>query len=231
MIVAEQKPLQKIRGMLDGCNKVLAVGCGTCVTVCFAGGSKEVGVLASALRMASGLDGAALEVDETTVQRQCEVEYIDPLADRVGDYHAILSLGCGVGVQSLAERFPGTRILPALNTAFMGAPTGAGMWEERCQGCGNCVLDRTAGVCPITRCAKQLMNGPCGGTSAGRCEVDPEIPCAWQLIWERMDALGLADHLMYVAPPRDWSTSRDGGPRRIVREDLQPPETGDTGGD
>ncbi|MEJ2555104.1 MAG: methylenetetrahydrofolate reductase C-terminal domain-containing protein [Anaerolineae bacterium] len=224
MIVAEQKPLAEIKAMLDGYGKVLMVGCGTCVTVCFAGGEKEVGILASALRMATRLDGNGIDLDEVTVQRQCEWEYIDPLAERLENYDTILSLGCGIGVQTLAERFPSKRVLPALNTTFMGLPSEQGVWEERCQACGNCILDLTGGICPIARCSKQLLNGPCGGSQNGECEINPETPCAWQLIWERMSALGLLDRLMEVQPPKDWSTSRDGGPRRIIRDDLRLPE-------
>lgn len=224
MIVAEQKPLAEIKAMIDGYQRILAVGCGTCVTVCFAGGEKEVSILAASLRMATRLDGHGVEIDEATVQRQCEWEYVDVLRDRLDRYDAILSLGCGVGVQTLAERFPDIRVLPALNTKFMGLPVEPGVWEERCQACGDCILDRTAGICPIARCSKQLLNGPCGGSQNGRCEVDPETPCAWQLIWERMIALGALDRLLEIQPPKDWSTSRDGGPRRVVREDLRPPK-------
>lgn len=224
MIVADQKPVSEIKEMLRGKHKVLAVGCGTCVAVCFAGGQREVGTLASAVRMATELAGEPVEIDETVVQRQCEAEYIEYLRDRLNEYDAILSLGCGVGVQSLADRFPGTRVLPGLNTKFMGGPTEQGVWVERCQGCGNCLLDYTGGICPISRCPKQLMNGPCGGTDGGgRCEVDPSIPCAWYNIWERMDKLELQEQLMEIRPPKDWSTSRDGGMRRVVRKDLQKP--------
>jgi ferredoxin len=224
MIVAEQKPLAEIKAMVEGYRRVLAVGCGTCVTVCFAGGEKEVGILASALRMATQLDGHGVDIDEVTVQRQCEWEYIDPLQDRLDSYDAILSLGCGVGVQTLAERFPNIRVLPALNTKFMGLPVEQGVWEERCQACGDCILDRTGGICPIARCSKQLLNGPCGGSQNGRCEISPNIPCAWHLIWERMSALGMLDRLLEIQPPKNWSASRDGGPRRIIREDLRLPE-------
>ena len=224
MIVADQKSIEEIRKMLRGKQKVLAVGCGTCVAVCFAGGKREVGVLSSALRMATELEGEAVEMDETVVQRQCETEFIEHLGDKLGDYDAVLSLGCGVGVQTLADQFPTTRILPGLNTRFMGGPTEQGVWEERCQGCGNCMLEYTGGICPITRCAKQLMNGPCGGTDEGGfCEVDPETPCAWHDIWKRMELLEIQDELMEVQPPKDWSTSRDGGRRKIVRKDLQKP--------
>jgi hypothetical protein len=145
------------------------------------------------------------------------------LLPELDKYDAVLSLGCGVGVQALAERFPNKRVIPALNTAFMGMPTRDGNWEERCQACGNCVLDKTGGICPIARCSKQLLNGPCGGSQEGRCEIDPDVPCAWQQIWDRMNSLGLQEQLLAVEPPKDWSTSRDGGPRRIVRDDLQLP--------
>jgi ferredoxin len=224
MIVAQQKPLAEIKKMLGDAERILIVGCGTCVTVCFAGGTKEAAVLGSALRMSTQLDGNAKTIDESVVQRQCEWEYIDPLLPELDKYDVILSLGCGVGVQALAERFPNKRVIPALNTVFMGLPAKAGNWEERCQACGNCVLDKTGGICPIARCSKQLLNGPCGGSQEGRCEIDRDVPCAWQQIWDRMNSLGLQDRLLAVEPPKDWSTSRDGGPRRIVRDDLQLPE-------
>ncbi len=229
MIVAEPKPLDAVARMVRGCDRVLAVGCGTCVTVCFSGGRKEVATLAASLRMKRGIEGSPLEVDEAVVQRQCEWEYIDALADRLKQYDAVLSLACGVGVQALAQRFPGTRVLPALDTVFMGMPTEQGVWEERCQACGACILDKTAGICPVSRCAKQLFNGPCGGSQNGRCEVDARVPCAWHLIWERAEALGTTEALMALEPPKDWSTSRDGGLRRTVREDLRVPsgEEGD----
>lgn len=227
MIVAERKPLAAIADMLKDRNKVLAVGCGTCVTVCFAGGRAEVAALASSLRMKAKIEGRNLEVSEAIVQRQCEHEYVDALVEEIKKHDAVLSLGCGVGVQTLAERFPQARVLPALNTLFMGMPTEQGVWEERCQGCGNCVLDKTGGICPVSRCAKQLFNGPCGGSQNGRCEVDASIPCAWHRIWERAEALGTVESLMHIAPPKDWSTSRDGGQRRVVREDLRAPVPGE----
>jgi len=220
MIVGEQKPLAEIMELLGENQKVLVVGCGTCVTVCFAGGEKEVGILASALRMKSKLDDHPMEVDEVTVQRQCEWEYIDPLGERLEEYDIILSLACGIGVQAMNERFPDAITLPGLNTTFLGLPEEQGVWEERCQACGDCILGLTAGICPIARCSKQLLNGPCGGSQNGVCEIDPDVPCAWQLIWDRAVQLGRVDQLLEIQPPKNWSSSRDGGPRKIVREDL-----------
>jgi ferredoxin len=221
MIIGEQKPLDEIKQMIAGYQKILILGCGTCVTVCFAGGEKEVGILASSLRIATGLEGHNKEFMEATVQRQCEYEYNQEVADLVKEADAVLSLACGIGVQTMNEQFPETITLPGLNTSFLGQPTKEGVWDERCQACGNCILDRTAGICPIARCSKSLLNGPCGGSSGGKCEIDPEIDCAWQLIYDRLNALGKLELMTEIQPARDWSTSRDGGPRKIVREDLR----------
>lgn len=221
MIIAEQKPLDEIKGLLGDAGRVLIVGCGTCVTVCFAGGEKEAGILGSLLRLASRLDDAPREVSEVTVPRQCEWEYLDAIRDRVVAADRVVSLGCGVGVQALAERYPNAIVVPGLNTRFMGLPLEPGVWVERCAACGQCLLGLTGGICPIARCAKQLLNGPCGGSSQGKCEINPEIECAWQLIYDRLKAQGRLDLLLEIMPPRDWRTSRDGGPRKIVREDLR----------
>jgi hypothetical protein len=221
MIVAEQKPLDEIKGLLADAGKVLVVGCGTCVTVCFAGGDKEAGILASSLRMATRIDGSPKDVTHTTVQRQCEWEYIDPLADSIREADIVLSIGCGIGVQALAERFPEKVVVPGLNTTFLGLPREQGIWEERCAACGSCILGLTGGICPIARCAKQLLNGPCGGSQDGVCEIGHETPCAWQLIYDRLKAQDRLHLILEIQPPKDWSASRDGGPRRITREDLR----------
>jgi ferredoxin len=221
MIVAEQKPLDEIKQLVSGHDKVLVMGCGTCVTVCFAGGEKEVGILASSLRMATRLDGVQTEFLEATVQRQCEYEYNEEVADLLPQVDAVLSLACGIGVQTMNEQFPNVLTLPGLNTTFLGQPTEQGVWEERCQACGNCVLGTTGGICPIARCAKSLLNGPCGGSQNGNCEVNKETPCAWQEIYDRMSALGKLDLLLQLNTMKDWRSSRDGGQRKIVREDLR----------
>jgi ferredoxin len=221
MIVAEQKPLDEIKGLLADAGKVLVVGCGTCVTVCFAGGDKEAGILASSLRMATRIDGTPKDVTHVTVQRQCEWEYIDPLADSIREADIVLSIGCGIGVQAIAERYPDKVVVPGLNTSFLGLPREQGVWEERCAACGSCILGLTGGICPIARCAKQLLNGPCGGSQDGVCEIGHETPCAWQLIYDRLKAQDRLHLILEIQPPKDWSTSRDGGPRRITREDLR----------
>lgn len=221
MIVGEQKPLDEIKQLVADHDSVLVLGCGTCVTVCFTGGEKEVGILASSLRMATKIDGNPKVIDEATVQRQCEWEFLDAVRDQVERHDLILSMACGIGVQAIVERFPQARVAPAVNTTFLGLPEEPGLWTERCCACGDCILHLTAGICPIARCAKSLLNGPCGGSQEGKCEIDPEVPCAWQLIYDRLKAQGRLDQLLEIMPAKDWSTSRHGGPRRMLREDLR----------
>jgi ferredoxin len=221
MIVAEQKKLEEIKTLIGDAQTVLVVGCGTCVTVCFAGGTREAAIVAASLRMASKLDGNEKTVTDVTVQRQCEWEYLDEIAEQVGAADVVLSLGCGIGVQAIAEHFPDKWVIPGLNTSFLGMPTEQGIWAERCAACGDCLLGRTGGICPIARCSKSLLNGPCGGSEDGHCEINPDIPCGWQLIYDRLNSLGKLDLLMELQPPKNWKVARDGGPRKIVREDLR----------
>ncbi|MDN5348478.1 MAG: hypothetical protein PWP65_2043 [Clostridia bacterium] len=220
MIVAEQKPLAEIDKLIGEAKKILVVGCGGCVTVCLAGGEKEVGILAAALRIKRKKEGNPLETVEVTLTRQCDPEYVQQLEKYVtDDVDLILSLACGVGVQYLAERY-NKWVVPALNTKFAGGSIQHGVWEERCGLCGECILYKTGGICPIIRCSKSILNGPCGGSQNGRCEVNKDTPCAWQLIYDRMKALGKLDLLLEIQPPKDWSYARDGGPRKVVREDV-----------
>lgn len=204
MIVAERKPLEDIREMIAGYKKILIVGCGTCVTICWAGGEKEVAVLASQFRLASKKDGNELEILEATIERQCEKELVEALKDKVQQVEAVLSMGCGAGVQTIAEIFPDTPVYPALNTTFVGMPEREGVWVETCRACGDCLLDKTGGICPIVRCAKGLLNGPCGGTNNGKCEVDPEKDCAWTLIYQRLERQGRLDVMRKYYPPRNF---------------------------
>jgi hypothetical protein len=221
VIKAKAKPFAEVKEMISPYRKVLILGCGTCVTISFAGGEREVGLLASALRIASSIEGVARTFAEATIQRQCEWEFVDTVADAVRRADAVVSLACGIGVQALAERYPDKVILPGVNTEFLGLATEHGVLVERCGACGDCVLDETGGVCPVVRCAKSLLNGPCGGSQGGKCEVNKETDCAWQLIYDRLTRLGQLERLSVVTAPKDWSKDRYGGPRKIVREDLK----------
>lgn len=220
MIIAERKPVAEILDMVNGFERILILGCRGCVTVCSAGGEREVEILASLLRLGSRKEGRRVEVLSGTLVRQCDREYIDMLEQWDGQYDAVLSMACGVGVNFIANLRPATMVLPAVNTSFLGGSAEQGVWSEQCAGCGNCILHFTGGLCPVARCAKSLMNGPCGGSMDGSCEIHRDVPCVWQLIHDRLERLGRKEQMLQVAPIRDWRPAGHGGPRRIVRDDL-----------
>ncbi|MDA8431856.1 MAG: methylenetetrahydrofolate reductase C-terminal domain-containing protein [Nitrospiraceae bacterium] len=221
MIVGSQKPIEEIWEMVRDFKKVLVFGCNTCVAICHAGGEKEAETIASLIRMRAQQEGKEMVVDHLGVMRHCEPEYFDPVMDEVRKYDLILSTACGVGVNFLSDRTGSVPVYPGINTSFYGAVEAPGSFVELCAGCGNCILHMTGGICPIARCSKTLMNGPCGGTNDGKCEVSKDIDCAWYLIVERMKQLGTLEKLSEVLPPRNWSTSRDGGPRRVSLEHIR----------
>ncbi len=219
MIIAEQKPFEEIAKMVEIFDKVLVLGCNECVTVCLAGGEKEVGVLATSLRLLRKQGDRPITTLEETITRQCEWEYLDQVEKLAEEADCIISMACGVGVQFVAERFPDKWVIPALNTKSAGGSVKHGVWEERCGLCGECILHKTGGVCPVARCSKRILNGPCGGSQNGKCEVK-DVDCIWDQIYKRMMALGRMDQLMEIELEKDWSKARDGGPRRVVREDV-----------
>lgn len=221
MIIAEAKPIEEILGNLKDAKKVLVAGCGGCVTVCLSGGQKESEVVASELRLKSQVDGKPLEVESITFERQCDPEYAERFEPYLKDVDYVVSMACGVGVQYLAEKYPHIRFIPGQNTKFAGATMEHGVWEERCALCGECVLHKTGGVCPVIRCSKSLLNGPCGGSQNGVCEISKDTPCGWQLIYDRLKGQGRLEMMSEVIPAKDWSKNRDGGPRKIVREDVR----------
>jgi hypothetical protein len=216
MIVVRLKPIREIRSMLEHHSNVLLVGCNTCAAVALAGGEKEVETLAETLRLAANAQATDAEFSETVIQRQCEPEFVEAL-DLEG-YDAVLSLGCGAGVAFVAEHAQ-VPVYPALDTMFIGAALGFANWQAECSACGSCVLGATAGICPVTRCAKGIMNGPCGGVKDGRCELG-DRDCAWVLIHDRLELLGHHDDACQINPPKDnaakiacptWDMSEDAG--------------------
>ena len=220
MIVLKQKPLDWILERLRPFRKVAVLGCGTCSTVCFAGGEREVEELCCALQLALQDSDAEIELEGATCKRLCDWEFIEPREAELRGAEAVLSLACGAGTNLLADKLDGVAVLPGVDTAFLGANAGPDAWTEMCAACGDCILDQTFGICPVARCAKTLMNGPCGGSHDGKCEVRDDVDCAWAKIVQRAEALGRLDELERVIPPRDWSAARDGGQRSLKRSDL-----------
>ena len=221
MIIAERRAIPRVLKAIEPYERVLVLGCRGCVAVCSAGGDREVEIMAAALRLARKLSGRPLETGEVTFIRQCDPEYLAPLKDLAADYEAVVSMACGVGVNLIADLFPEIRVYPGVDTTFYGANPALGEWEEKCRGCGDCILDITGGLCPIARCAKNLLNGPCGGSQEGRCEIRPEVPCVWHQIYERLSSRGELERLLNFFPAKDWSPAGYGGPRKRLREDLR----------
>jgi len=220
MIIADRKPLEEILEMIQPYDNIMLVGCKGCVTVCNAGGLKEVQILASTLKIARRKEGRPVKVEERMLERQCDPEYVEQLRDTYDQYDAVLSMACGVGPQFLSEAYPGQKFFPTVNTTFMGGATQHGVWEERCAGCGTCIIHRFDGMCPIARCSKSIQHGPCGGSAGGKCEVSKDIDCIWDLIVRKKTEQGRLEDLLIYRAAKDWRTARDGGPRKSVREEL-----------
>lgn len=223
MIKAKHKSIESIGDMIAPYRRVLVLGCNTCTAVCLAGGEKEVSVLASTLQLRSATNGQQKEFLEFVVKRQCEPEFLEEARELIQGADAVLSLACGVGMNCMAENFPDKPLLPGNDTTFLGLSTELGLFTERCVACGDCLIHLTGGLCPLARCAKRLLNGPCGGSEGGRCEISADVPCIWQMIYDRMKALGQLDRLSEIVPTREWSMNDAQGPRSFVREDLRVP--------
>jgi len=220
MIVGEQKPFDEIWEMVKGHKQLTVFGCNTCVSVCHQGGNKEAEILASLLRMRATQEGVDIDIRHDGIERQCEHPFFDKVMEVLEKSEAVLSLACGIGVQFIAEKFMNTPAYPALNTTFLGDVPVEGVFTEKCQACGDCVLGVTGGICPVSRCCKRIFNGPCGGSSNGKCEISKELDCAWQLVVDRLEALGKLDEYEKIAPIKDWAKDRAGGPRSFKLEDF-----------
>ncbi len=220
MIIGEQKPFEEIWEMVKGHKQLTVFGCNTCVAVCHQGGNKEAEIMASLLRMRATQEGLEIDIKNGGIERQCEHPFFESAKALLDKSEAVLSLACGIGVQFVAEKYMNTPVYPALNTTFLGDVKQDGFFTEKCQACGDCVLGVTGGVCPVSRCCKRLFNGPCGGSSNGKCEISKDIDCAWQLVVDRLQALGKMDDYEKLVPIKDWSKDRAGGPRSFKLEDF-----------
>ena len=202
MIVVRQKPVLEICAMVAPHRRVRIVGCDTCAAVALAGGEKEVGTLGEVLKLGTARDGSAVEFSGSVIKRQCEPEFVEDL--EFEDCDAILSLGCGAGVALLAANND-IPVYPGVDTLFVGSAVGLAHWKAECSACGSCVMGKTAGICPVTRCAKGIMNGPCGGVDDGKCELG-DRPCAWVEIYERHEQMERGDLFDATLEPKDNTT-------------------------
>lgn len=216
-MITEKKPLEELLAQLADSESVFLLSCGTCPVLCRTGGKEEL------LEMEKQLKQSGKEVTGwTIVPTACDEltrEALEESEKKVEQADAILVLSCAIGAQ-IVSRFVEKLVIPGLNTMFLGTQIGPGEFIEVCRQCGLCVIGETGGICPITRCAKNLLNGPCGGSQNGRCEVSPDIPCGWQLIYDRLETLGMLDSLQRIMPAKDWSVGRE-IPGRVVLEESE----------
>jgi hypothetical protein len=209
--VTEQKPWEEIARSLEGSDSVFLIGCGSCATMLHTGGKTELLEMKDKLE-SEGKQVSGWMVIPTACDSLTEVAVRESV-DEIDAADSILVMTCAFGAQTIADHASKT-VHPGLNTLFIGRESD-GQITQLCMQCGSCVLDVTGGICPVVSCAKGLMNGPCGGSVAGICEISPEVPCAWQLVIDRMTELGRLEELVEIQPVRDWSASLAGGPRRI----------------
>ena len=199
--ITEQKPLEEVMQSLEKCHRVYLIGCGTCTTMLHTGGKSEV------LGMKDKLEEAGKKVTGwMVIPTACDELTREALKEDAKDIETtdgILVMTCAFGVQTVAL-YTGKPVYPALNTLFVGKEESPGHFSEVCMQCGNCILAKTAGICPLVKCAKGLLNGPCGGTNNGKCEVDPEKDCAWTLIYQRLEKQGRLDLFDEYHPPRNF---------------------------
>jgi len=186
MIITQKKPIEELMAMLEGVTKVALVGCGSCATACATGGEKEIAELTKYLE-AHGKKVVATGMSDYCCMNMMTKNVVKKL--NAANPEAIIGMSCGDGVQVVAKH-ANCVVYPSNNTMFLGESLKLGLFEEACHLCGDCVLGQTGGICPIAHCAKSLVNGPCGGARNGKCEVNPENPCAWIEIYNKLVSLG-----------------------------------------
>ena len=203
MIITQKKPLEELLSMLGSPRRVALVGCGNCASACQTGGEKELQELKAALEE-KGFQVVATVLPEECCHKMLVKKELKVLRDSGAE--AVIGMACGDGVQTVADNV-NLPVYPANNTLFLGQIERVGIFHEYCRMCGDCVLGSTGGICPVTQCAKSLVNGPCGGQKNGKCEVNPENDCAWIRIYNRLVSLGQEDLLLRPRPDKGYSAT------------------------
>lgn len=216
MVITSQKSLEDILKSLEGAARVFIIGCGECSTTCKTGGEDEVRAMRSALEKAGKAVTGHCIPSAPCIAAKVKLELVKQRkALEAAD--AILVLACGLGIQTVSENLRVAKpVHVGCDTLFMGAVSGAGEFFERCSACGDCVLEMTGMICPVTRCPKSLLNGPCGGQDKGKCEVDKERDCAWILIYEKLKKEGRLSLLKRAQPAKDYRTANKPRSRKLT---------------
>jgi hypothetical protein len=198
--ITRKKPDDEIMRLLEGLDRVFVFGCGTCTTLTHTGGEPEVAAMTVNLsdqgKIITGSNVLPVACDNLTA------EAIKELGHQIEQANVLLVMSCAFGVQTVSRQINKV-VVPALDTMFLGKETESGQYDEICSQCGSCIIGETGGICPVTACHKGLVNGPCGGTNNGKCEIDPEKDCAWTVIYERLDSLGRLDSMRRYQKPRN----------------------------
>ena len=207
MIITKQKEFKDILKSLEGQGKVFIIGCGECSTTCKTGGEEEVKKAKTALEGEGKAVTGYCIPSAPCVASKVKLE-LAKNRKAIESSDAILVLACGLGIQSVKENLRSDKPLHVgCDTLFMGQVDAKNSFLERCAACGDCVLEMTGMICPITRCPKSLLNGPCGGQNKGKCEVDKDKDCVWILIYNELKKQGKLDLLKQIKPPKDHSKS------------------------
>lgn len=216
MIATKKREFNELMENIKNYNSIFLLGCSECAALCGTGGEPEVKAMKEAL------ESKGKEVTGTFVAKSgCQVlgtkAELKPLKDAIDKADCIMVMSCGAGTQTAVELYEDKPVFPANDSLFLANMTRLQVFDERCSLCGKCMLDKTGGICPITRCAKGLVNGPCGGSKDGLCEVSKDTPCAWQQIYSRLMKLNQLHTLKELSQPK----TKPVRPRRLMREDLR----------
>ncbi|AEE90742.1 methylenetetrahydrofolate reductase C-terminal domain-containing protein [Tepidanaerobacter acetatoxydans] len=212
MIISKQKPFEEILEFLNGKNKIFITGCSLCATSCMTGGQQQIEEMKEKLEKQGKIVTGSVILDPSCHKLQVKAT-LKKQKSQINEADAVLCMACGDGTQTVANCIK-TPVYPANDTLFIGEIERIGQYQEACKACGQCELGWTAGICPITKCAKSLLNGPCGGAKNGKCEINPENDCAWILIYNRLKDLDMLNTLLEIKPPKDYSKSLH--PRKLA---------------
>jgi len=214
VIITEQKPIAQIIDSLKGYTKVFLVGCGECATTCKTGGEEQLLAIKALLEKEGKVVLGACIPSAPCVASQIKTE-LAKNSKILREAEVVLVLACGLGVQSLKDNDRlGLTVLPGCNSLFGAVMDAQGNFYEKCSLCGECVLDITGGICPLTLCTKGLLNGPCGGMDKGKCETDKDKDCAWVLIYRELEKKNKLGNIKKVQPAKDYR--KNTRPRKLI---------------
>lgn len=210
MIVTKKRELNKLIDNIKDYKSIFLLGCSECASLCGTGGEPELKAMKETLE-SQGKEVIGMLVAKSGCQVLGTKLELKPFKEVIDKADCIVVMSCGAGTQTAVELYEDKPVYPANDSMFLGNMTRLKVFDERCSLCGECILDKTGGICPITRCAKSLLNGPCGGSQDGKCEISPDLSCAWELIIERLSRIGCLHLLEEIAPPKNWEPSHNSG--------------------